>query len=205
VPLAVDLLLTLQSVFMPTLQSVLLPTSLQSGFLPTPQSVFMPLMVDFHSSALSLMLLVFVLSLDRHLGSLGIELIFLAWFCFNRIGCIIWVLSLSFVVITDRLSLDWTLVLGAILVFLVCCHLYRWASSFIVLGYVKIINILNFGFNYAMFLLLFLPVGFSFPSPITPGSLTSPSSHLFLSNLVVVAVPALMAGCIVLTNIIVLL
>ncbi len=34
--------------------------------------------------------------------------------------------------------------LGAILVFLVCCHLYRWASSFIVLGYVKIINNLNF-------------------------------------------------------------
>jgi hypothetical protein len=135
---------------------------------------------------------------------LAIELIFFAWFCFNRMGCIIWVLSLSFVVVTDGLSLDWTLVLGAILVFLVCCHLYRWASSFIVLGYVKIINNLNFDFNYASFL-LFLPVGFSFPSPITPGSLTSPSSHLFLSNLVAVAVPALMAGCIVLANIIVLL
>jgi hypothetical protein len=39
------------------------------------------------------------------------------------------VLSLSFVVITDGLSLDWTLVLGAILVFLVCCNLYRWASD----------------------------------------------------------------------------
>jgi hypothetical protein len=37
----------------------------------------------------SLMLLVFVLSIDRHHGSLGIELIFFAWFCFNRIGCII--------------------------------------------------------------------------------------------------------------------
>jgi hypothetical protein len=135
----------------------------------------------------------FVLSLDRHLGSLGIELIFFAWFCFNRIGCIIWALSLSFVVIADRLSLDWTLVLGAILVFLVCWHLYRWASSFIVLGYVKIINNLNFNFNYALFLLLFLPVGFSFPSPITPGSLTSPLSHLFHSNLVAVAVPALTA------------
>ncbi len=47
-------------------------------------SVFMPLMVDFHSSALLPMLLVFVLFLDGHLGSLGIELIFLAWFCFNR-------------------------------------------------------------------------------------------------------------------------
>jgi hypothetical protein len=104
---------------------------------------------------------------------------------------------LSFIVITDGVSLDWTLVLGAILVFLVHCHLYRWASSFIVLGYVKIINNLNFGFNYTSFL-LFLPVGFTFPSPITPVSLTSPSSHLFLSNLVAVAVPALMAGCIVL-------
>jgi hypothetical protein len=90
---------------------------------------------------------------------LGIELIFFAWFCFNRIDCIIWVLSLSFIIITDGLSLDWTLVLGAIFVFLVCCHLYRWASSFIVLGYVKIINNLNFDFNYASFL-LFLPVGF---------------------------------------------
>jgi hypothetical protein len=140
------------------------------------------------------MLLVFVLSLDRHLGSLGIELIFLAWFCFNRIGCIIWVLSLSFVIITDGLSLGWTLVLGAILVFLVRCHLNRWASSFIVLGYVKIINNLNCDFNYAsLLLLLFLPVGFSFPSPITPGSLTSPLSHLFHSNLVAVGVPALTA------------
>jgi hypothetical protein len=100
---------------------------------------------------------------------------------------------LRFVVVTDGVSLDWTLVLGAILVFLVHCHLYRWASSFIVLGHVKIINNLNFDFNYASFL-LFLPVGFSFLSPITPGSLTSPSSHLFLSNLVVVAVPALVAG-----------
>jgi hypothetical protein len=118
---------------------------------------------------------------------------FIAWFCFSRIGCIIWVLSLSFVVITDGLSLDWTLVLGAILVFLVRCHLYRWASSFIVLGYVKIVNNLNLDFNYASFLLLFLPVGFLFPSPITPGSLTSPLSHLFHSNLVAVGVPALTA------------
>jgi hypothetical protein len=142
------------------------------------------------------MLLVFVLFLDRHLGSLGIELIFSAWFCFNRFGCVIRALSLSFI-ITNRLSLDWTLVLGAIPVFLVCCHLYRWASSFIVLGYVEIINNLNFDFNYASFL-LFLLVGFSFPSPITPGSSTSPSSHLFHSNLVAVAVPALKVGCIAL-------
>jgi hypothetical protein len=89
------------------------------------------------------------------------------------------------------------LVLGAILVFLVCCHLYRWASSFIVLGYIKIINSLNFDFDYESFL-LFLPVGFSFPSPITPGSLTSPSSHLFHSNLVAVAILALKVGCIAL-------
>jgi hypothetical protein len=40
---------------------------------------------------------------------------------------------------------------------------------------------------------LFLAVGFSFPSPITPGSLTSPLSHLFHSNLVAVAVSALTA------------
>jgi hypothetical protein len=111
------------------------------------------------------------------------------------IGCIIRVLSLGFVIITDGLSLDWMLVLGAILVFLVCCHLCRWAFSFIVLGYVKIINNLNF--NYAL-LLLFLFVGFSFPSPITPVGLTSPSSHLFHSNMVAVAVPALKAGCIAL-------
>ncbi len=183
---------------MPTPWLVLLLTSLQSGFLLTPRSVFMPLM-DFHSSAHSLMILVFVLFLDRHLGSLGIELIFLAWFYFNRIGCVIQVLSISFVVITDGFSLYWMLVLGAILVFLVCCHLYRWASSFIVLGYIKIINSLNFDFDYESFL-LFLPVGFSFPSPITPGSLTSPSSHLFHSNLVAVAILALKVGCIALAS-----
>jgi hypothetical protein len=97
----------------------------------------------------------------------------------------------------DMLSLDWTLVLGAILVFLVCCHLYRWASSFVVLGYVKIINNLNLDFNYASFL-LFLLVGFSFSPPITPVGSTSPLSHLFHSNLVVVAVPALTVGCIAL-------
>jgi hypothetical protein len=192
----VDLLPTLQLVFMLTPWLVLLLTSLQLGFLLTPRSVFMPLM-DFHSSAHSLMILVFVLFLDRHLGSLGIELIFLAWFYFNRIGCVIQVLSISFVVITDGFSLYWMLVLGAILVFLVCCHLYRWASSFIVLGYIKIINSLNFDFDYESFL-LFLPVGFSFPSPITPGSLTSPSSHLFHSNLVAVAILALKVGCIAL-------
>jgi hypothetical protein len=95
------------------------------------------------------------------LGSASTELV-------ASFGCCPW----AFVVITDGLSLDWTLVLGAILVFLVCCHLYRWASSFIVLGYVKIINNLNFDFNYASFL-LFLPVGFSFPSPITPGCMVA--------------------------------
>ncbi len=141
--------------------------------------------------------LMFVLSLDRHLGSLRIQLNFFAWFCFNRIGFIIWVLSLSFIIITDRLSLDRTLVLGAILVFLVCCHLYRRASRFIVLGYVKIINNLNFDFNYASFM-LFLLVGFSFPYPITPVGSTSPLSHLFFSNLVAVAIPAHKVGCIVL-------
>jgi hypothetical protein len=71
------------------------------------------------------------------------------------------------------------------------------ASSFVVLGYVEIINNLNFDFNYALFL-LFLLVGFSFPFPITPGSSTSPSSHLFHSNLVAIAVPALKVGCIAL-------
>jgi hypothetical protein len=104
---------------------------------------------------------------------------------------------LIFVIVTDVLSLDWTLVLGAILVILVCCHLYSWASSFVVLGYVEIINDLNFDFNYVSFL-LFLLVGFSFPSPITPMGLTSPLSHLFFSNLVAVAIPALKVGCIVL-------
>jgi hypothetical protein len=104
--------------------------------------------------------------------------------CFNRIGCI--ALSLSFIIIMDGLFFDWTLLLGAILVFLVCYHLYRWAFSFFVQGYVKIINNLNFAFDYASFL-LFLLVGFSFPSPITPVGLTSPLSHLCHSNLGLVA------------------
>jgi hypothetical protein len=103
---------------------------------------------------------------------------------------------LGFVVVTVRLSLDQMLVLGAILVFPVHCHLCRWAFSFIVLGYVEIINNLNFDFNYAL-LLLFLFAGFSFPSRITPVGSTSPSSLLH-SNMVAVAVPALKAGCIAL-------
>jgi hypothetical protein len=70
------------------------------------------------------------------------------------------------------------------------------------LGYVEIINNLNFDFNYAdvtiSLILVVLACGFSFPSPITPVGLASPSSHLFHSNVVAVAVPALKAGCIAL-------
>jgi hypothetical protein len=187
---------------------------LQSGFLPTPRSVFMPLM-DFHSSALSLMLLVFVFGRSC------------CWLHCSRASCRHhgWSWDWTDLLCLVLLQQNWLHHLGAVLELR---RRYGWVIPWLDIGtgsnpclpctlpsiqmgfqlhcagYVKIINNLNFDFNYASFL-LFLPVGFSFPSPITPGSLTSPSSHLFLSNLVAVAVPALMAGCIVLANIIVLL